>query len=169
MTVLVQEVTGDDIKPLIPLLLLAEESKSALQWSLNHMSDSVYRMDDDDRLVGAATMQWRNNPCELMELAIDEVQQGHGYGKLLVAWLLDEARRRGKQQMLVGTANSSINNIAFYQKCGFRMDHVRQDYFWYYRTPHYENNIQIRDMLVFRYDLDINNVQGSGRKSRMRR
>jgi hypothetical protein len=40
-----------------------------------------------------------------------------------------------------------------YQKCGFRLDHVRHDYFWYYRTPHFENGIQIRDMLVFRYDL----------------
>jgi hypothetical protein len=33
------------------------------------------------------------------------------------------------------------------------MDHIRQDYFWYYREPHYENGIQVRDMLVFRYDL----------------
>ena len=41
-----------------------------------------------------------------------------------------------------------------YQKVGFRMDHVRKDYFWYYREPIYENGIQIRDMLVFRYDLN---------------
>jgi hypothetical protein len=66
---------------------------------------------------------------------------------------VEEARRRGKQQVLVGTANSSISNIAFYQKCGFRMDHIRPDYFWYYDPPRYEHGLQIRDMLVFRYDL----------------
>ena len=33
------------------------------------------------------------------------------------------------------------------------MDQVRKDYFRYYREPVYENGIQIRDMLVFRYDL----------------
>jgi hypothetical protein len=33
------------------------------------------------------------------------------------------------------------------------MDHVRKDYFWYYREPIYEDGIQIRDMLMFRSDL----------------
>jgi uncharacterized protein (DUF427 family) len=34
------------------------------------------------------------------------------------------------------------------------MDHVRKDYFWYYREPRYENGIRIRDMIVFRHDLE---------------
>jgi GNAT superfamily N-acetyltransferase len=88
-----------------------------------------------------------------MELAIIPEEQGKGLGKAFVAWLLAEARRRCKREMLVGTANSSITNIAFYQKCGFRMDHIRRDYFRYYREPHYENGIRIQDMLVFRYKL----------------
>jgi hypothetical protein len=33
------------------------------------------------------------------------------------------------------------------------MDQIRKDYFWYYREPHYEDGIQVRDMLVFRYEL----------------
>lgn len=139
---------------MIPLLRQAEESESALRWSLAHLSDVVYRMEADGETVGAASIRWRDEPCELMELAIAPKRHGQGLGKQFIAWLLQEAGRRGKRQMLVGTANSSINNIAFYQKCGFRMDHVRQDYFRYYREPHYENGIQIRDMLVFRYDLE---------------
>ncbi len=99
-------------------------------------------------------MQWRADPCELVELAVAPERQGQGVGRAIVTWLLAEARRRGKRQMLVGTANSSIGNIAFYQKCGFRMDHVRKDYFWYYREPRYENGIRIRDMIVFRHDLE---------------
>jgi ribosomal protein S18 acetylase RimI-like enzyme len=110
-------------------------------------------MDDDNQLVGAATMRWRSDGCEIMELAIAPERQGQGLGKHLVAWLIAEARRRGKGEMLVGTANSSIDNIAFYQKCGFRMDQIRKDYFWYYREPHYEYGIQVRDMLVFRCEL----------------
>ena len=99
-------------------------------------------------------MQWRSDPCEIMELAVAPERHGQGIGRQIVAWLIDEARRRGKRAVLVGTANSSIGNMAFYQKTGFRMDHVRKDYFWYYREPIYENGIQIRDMLVFRYDLN---------------
>jgi len=149
----IREARPDEIEALIPILRQAEESERALRWSLANLSDAVYRMDAGDQLVGAATMQWRNDPCEIMELAIAAERQRQGFGKRLVAWLVDEARRRGKSAVLVGTANSSIDNIAFYQRCGFRMDQVRRDYFWYYREPHYENGIQIRDMLVFRYDL----------------
>jgi ribosomal protein S18 acetylase RimI-like enzyme len=110
-------------------------------------------MDDAGQMVGAATMQWRGDGCEMIELAIVPERHGQGLGKQLVAWLIEEARQRGKRQMLVGTANSSIDTIAFYQKCGFRMDQIRKDYFQYYGEPHYEDGIQVCDMLVFRYDL----------------
>ena len=150
----IREARADEIEALIPILRQAEESERALRWSLANLSDTVYRMDDGGELVGAATMHWRGDPCEIIELAIAPERQGQGLGRQFVRWLIDEARRRGKRRLLVGTANSSISNIAFYQKCGLRMDHVRHDYFRYYREPHYENGIQIRDLLVFRYDLD---------------
>jgi GNAT superfamily N-acetyltransferase len=153
LMILIRQAHPDEIESLIPLLLQAEESERALRWSLSNMVDAVYRAEQDGALVGAATMQWRGDPCEIMELAVAPERQGQGIGRRIVARLIDEARRRGKSAMLVGTANSSIGNIAFYQKAGFRMDHVRKDYFWYYRKPIYENGIQIRDMLVFRYDL----------------
>jgi predicted N-acetyltransferase YhbS len=57
-----------------------------------------------------------------MELAVAPKRHGQGIGRAIVAWLIEEARRRGKTAVLVGTANSSIGNIAFYQKVGFRMD-----------------------------------------------
>jgi GNAT superfamily N-acetyltransferase len=149
----IREAKTDEIESLIPLLLLAEESERALRWGLAHLVDTVYRMDDGGQLVGVATLRWRDDPCEIMELAVAPERQGQGLGKRFVAWLIDEARRRDKRQLLVGTANASIDNIAFYQKCGFRMDHVRKDYFWYYDEPPIEHGIPIRDMLVFRFDL----------------
>jgi GNAT superfamily N-acetyltransferase len=150
----IRQAHPDEIEQLIPILLQAEESESALRWGLKNLVDAVYHADEDGVLVGAATMQWRGDPCEIMELAVAPERHGRGIGRQIVAWLIDEARRRGKAAMLVGTANSSIGNVAFYQKVGFRMDSVRKDYFRYYRQPHYENGIQIRDMLVFRYDLN---------------
>jgi GNAT superfamily N-acetyltransferase len=153
MAITIREAQKKEIRDLIPLLLLAEPSEPALQWSLSHMSDVVYRMEVDGQAIGAATVRWRDDPCEIIELAIAEGHQRQGYGKQLVAWIVEEARRRGKHRLEVGTANSSIDNIAFYQHCGFRMDHVRRDYFWYYRKPIVENGIVARDLLVFSYDL----------------
>src|SRR5215208_5215758 len=131
----IREARDDEIEELIPILLQAEESEPGLRWGLANLVDAVYRADEGQTLVGAATMQWRNDPCEIMELAIAAERQRQGLGKRFVAWLIDEARRHGKTAVLVGTANASIDNVAFYQKCGFRMDHVRKDYFWYYRAP----------------------------------
>ena len=153
MSITIRQVTGDEVEALTPLLLLAEPSRSALRWSLGHLSDTVYRMDESGVLVGAATMRWRKAPCEIIELAIAPERQGQGLGKRFVQWLIDEGRRRGKAEMLVGTANSSIDNIVFYQKCGFRMYEVRRDYFWYHKKPLFEDGLQVRDMIVFRYDL----------------
>lgn len=162
MAIAIRQARDDELEVLIPILLLAEQSERALRWGLANLVDAVYRLDDGDRLVGAATIKWRSDPCEIMELAIAPEFQRQGLGKQFVAWLIQEAQARGKKQMLVGTANSSITNIVFYQKCGFRIDHVRQDYFWYLPNPIYENGIQIQDMLVFRFDL----VQGRLRRAR---
>jgi ribosomal protein S18 acetylase RimI-like enzyme len=153
MQLMIRAADPDEIEALIPILRQAEETERALRWSLANLSDMVYRLDVGGQLAGAATVQWRSDPCEIMELAIAPELHGQGLGKQLVAWLVEEAQRRGKRQMLVGTANSSIENIAFYQKCGFRMDQIRRDYFRYYHEPRYENGIQVRDMLVFSYNL----------------
>lgn len=152
--VTIREIQGPAIEEAIPVLLQAEASERALRWGLANLVDAVYRMDDESgRLVGAATVQWRGDPAEVIELAVDPQLHGRGLGRTLLRWVIDEARRRGKRELLVGTANSSIGNIAFYQKCGLRMDHVRKGYFGYYREPVYENGIRIQDMLMFRYDL----------------
>jgi GNAT superfamily N-acetyltransferase len=152
-SITVYEVHGADVSALIPLLLLAEESASALRWSLDHMADAVYRVDLDTALVGAVTMRWQGAAAEIVELGVAPTQQGRGLGRQIIAWLAAEARQRGKRHLLVGTGNSSLGTIAFYQKCGMRMDHVRPDYFRYYRHPVYEHGIQKRDLLVFRLDL----------------
>lgn len=153
MTISVKEVHPDQYERLFPLLLLAEPSEGALRWSLANLSDTVYEVLFDGEIIGAATLRWQSEPSEIVELAVAADRQGQGFGKQIVEWLIDEARRKGKQEMVVGTGNSSISNIVFYQRCGFRMDHVRKDYFWYYREPVFENGIRARDMLVFKYEI----------------
>jgi GNAT superfamily N-acetyltransferase len=125
MPIIISQVSPEDVAVLWPLLLLAEPSESALRWSLANLSDTAYRMDDGGEVVGAATVRWHKDPCEIIELAVTPERQGGGFGKQFIAWLLDEARRRGKSELLVGTSNASLGNIIFYQKCGFRMSGVR--------------------------------------------
>lgn len=153
MNVTITEVRGDDREPLVPLLVQAEPSERALRWSFERMSDAVYRMDVDGELAGAATMMWRREPCEITELAIDPKRHRQGLGRRFLDWLADEARRRGQTSIVVGTSSTSADNILFYQKCGFRLDDIRLDYFWYYDEPVLENGLVVRDMIVFRRTL----------------
>jgi N-acetylglutamate synthase-like GNAT family acetyltransferase len=153
MAITIREAEAHEIEGLIPILLQAEASEGALRWSLKNLSDTVYRLDEDGKLVGAATLRWNKEPVEIIELAIIENRHGQGLGKQMIDYLIAEARRRGKSELFVGTANTSIGNFLFYQKCGFRMDSIRKDYFWYHQPPDYENGLQVRDLLVFRYEL----------------
>ncbi len=61
----------------------------------------------------------------------------------------------GARTLLVGTANCSLDNIAFYQKCGFRMLAVKRGYFDYIQPPIVEHGIRMRDMIVFSYDVPV--------------
>lgn len=154
MTYKVREARRGETRELIPLLLLAEPSERALRWSLKNLSDAAYVLEDEEgRAAGAATVRWGREPCEIVELAVAPELQGRGLGKTFVAWVAEEARRRGKREIVVGTRSTSASNIVFYQKCGFRVSDVRRDYFWYYDEPVYENGVRVRDMIVLALDL----------------
>jgi len=146
MSISLRQVEADEVNALFPLLLLAEHPMSALRWSLNKLSDTVYRVEDAGQLVGATTMRWSSEPCEIVELAVEEHRHRKGFGGQIIDNLRVEGRRRGKQRMVVGTGNSSIGNIVFYKSGGFRMDHVRRDHFWYHHKPEIENGILLRDI-----------------------
>jgi len=146
-------VTRAEIDPLVPILLLAEPSEPSLRWSIRNLSDTVYGAYDGETPVAAATVRWASEEPEIVELAVAAERQGEGLGRVVVQWIVEEARRREKRAVVVGTANSSLGNLAFYQKCGFRMHEVRADYFWYYAEPVYEHGIRKRDLLMFRYAL----------------
>lgn len=149
----VVEVARGETESLLPILMLAEPSERALRWSLRNLSDTAYRVELDGTSVGAASVRWSDDPAEIVELAIVESWQGRGLGRRLIDWVIEEAKRRRVRALDVGTRNASIGNIAFYQRCGFRMHHVRPDYFTYYPAPVYENGIEVLDLLVFRYEL----------------
>jgi ribosomal protein S18 acetylase RimI-like enzyme len=88
---------------------------------------------------------------EIKNIAVREDRQGAGIGRQLLNFAVDEARRRGIQALEIGTGNSSLGQLALYQKCGFRVDRVEHDFFTRnYPEPIFENGIQCRDMIMLR-------------------
>lgn len=146
-------IESRDVKILLPLLIEAEENQSRTEEAIHHPANAAYLFSHEGVIVGAGVMHWNMDESELLYIQTSKEHRGKGYGKAAVAAMLDEARARGVKSVIVGTANTSLDNIAFYQKCGFRMDSIRKDFFDYLARPLYEHGIQMRDMIVFRYEV----------------
>ncbi|MEK5233718.1 GNAT family N-acetyltransferase [Lysinibacillus sp. FSL K6-0232] len=132
----------------LPQLLLADESEEAVQSYL--YQGILYEIQCGEHLVGVAlVMPKSKTTIELKNIAIVPQYQGKGIGKEVLRQLTDICQQQGYQMVLVGTANSSIDNIAFYQKAGFRMESIEKDFFSNYPKPIYENGIRALDMIFF--------------------
>jgi ribosomal protein S18 acetylase RimI-like enzyme len=136
---------------LVSVLHDADEDDERIRAVLLDERYTTYAAYVEEQLVGAVVMRWDEDANEIEYVAVDNACRGRGYGKAMMAQMLALAQQRGVRAVLVGTTNSSLENIAFYQKCGFRMDHVRRDYFAYIQPPIVQNGIAMRDMLVLRY------------------
>ena len=88
--------------------------------------------------------------AELRAVAVAEREQGQGIGTQLVAAVLAALAARGVQRVTVGTASSGVRQLAFYQRCGFRLSHVERDYFSAergYPPGLTEHGLPVRDMV----------------------
>ena len=92
---------------------------------------------------------------EIKNIAVDEKVQNKGYGKQLLEKSKSFGREKGYRTLMVGTGNSSLPVLFFYQKAGFRFRSVIRDFFIdNYREPIFENGLQCTDMLILDQPLD---------------
>jgi chromate reductase, NAD(P)H dehydrogenase (quinone) len=141
-------VHGRDAAALADLLKDAEEDQDRLEKALLDPASTVYRLDDGATAIGAAVVAWRETHHELRYIAVVEGRRGEGHGRALIERIVRELEDTGGT-LEVGTGNSSLDNIAFYQRVGFRMAVIRRDYFAYVDPGVEEFGIPLRDMVVF--------------------
>jgi hypothetical protein len=74
-----------------------------------------------------------------------------------LALVLADLRAGGVRRAIVGTGNSGIGQLAFYQKAGFRLWRIERDFFSPargYPEGIEENGIPLRDMVWL--DMELN-------------
>lgn len=129
-------------------LLLADESKAAVSTYIN--DGEMFSIWHEKELVGVVLFLFHpKKTIELKNIALRPAWRGKGMGKAVITRACEHYKREGFCKMRVGTANSSIGNLAFYQKAGFRMVEIRKDFFRHYPTPIFEDGIRAMDMVVF--------------------
>jgi len=139
--------------PYWDMLLLADPSEAAVQQYLE--DGKLYIAEWDDTVVGVYVLLRADGSLwALKNIAVTPEWQGKGVGKALIAAAISSARALGATSLEVGTGNSSIDQLAFYQKAGFRMVRIAKNYFTLnYDEPIFENGIQCRDMVILAMDL----------------
>ncbi|OAJ75313.1 acetyltransferase [Brevibacillus sp. SKDU10] len=135
------------------LLLLADPSERLVKEYVAR--GQCYIMEQDGRIIGAYVLiPTRPETVELVNVAVDEELHGKGYGKQLVLHAIESARLNHYKTIEIGTGNSSVVQLALYQKCGFRITHIDKDFFIrHYDEPIFENGIQCIDMVRLSQDL----------------
>nr|WP_202113255.1 GNAT family N-acetyltransferase [Paenibacillus sp. MMS18-CY102] len=129
------------------LLLQADPSEKLVKAYL--AAGQCYIAEHNNAIAGAyVLLPAHSGAVELMNIAIDERLQGQGLGKQLIHHAISEAKAGGYTSFEVGTGNSSVGQLVFYQKCGFRITGVDRDFFVRnYSEPLYENGLQVMDMI----------------------
>lgn len=149
---LIRKLNAEEQPPL-HLLLLADPSLSLVEAYLKRGQCFVAEV--ENCIIGVyVLLQMRPETVELVNIAVDENQQSKGIGKQLVYHAIQNARLLGAKTIEVGTGNSSVGQLALYQKCGFRITGIDRDFFIrHYSEEIVENGIKVVDMI--RLTLDI--------------
>ena len=135
----------------VPLLMLADDSDQQVRSYLQEGIPFVAQLDGHD-VCATLAIPTDLDTLELRAVAVDPRRQQQGVGKQMLALVPAGLESRGYARTTVGTGNSSIAQIAFYQKSGSRRWAIERDYF----TPEKgypdgleENGVPLRDMIWF--------------------
>ena len=149
---MIRKLRADERLPM-HLLLLADPSPKMVKEYITR--GECFVAECDKQIIGVyVLLPTRPEIVELVNVAVSEDQHGRGIGKQLVIDAIHTAKENGFKTIEIGTGNSSIGQLALYQKCGFRITGVDLDFFTrHYVEEIFENGILCRDMIRLSQDL----------------
>lgn len=135
------------------LLLLADPSKALVQRYLR--AGRTFALVGDAGPTAVIVLQ-KIAPAklEIKNIAVDPKFENHGLATRMLQYAICFASEGHYRQLLIGTGSTSFKQLYLYQKIGFRITHVKRDFFVEnYPQPIYENGLLLRDMLVLTLNL----------------
>ena len=139
-----------DQKRYLDLLLLANEQEDMVDRYLER--GTMYVLEDGGVKAECVVTDEGNGVLELKNIAVAPAEQGKGYGKAMVDFLI--RTYKGQYAVLqVGTGDNP-STIPFYEACGFYRHHLVKNFFTdHYDHPIYECGVQLVDMVYLQRPL----------------
>lgn len=149
-TILTQNQSNEPIP--YDLLLLADPDLSNIK---KYLADGQLYLakNEEGTLIGACVIQELDagESWEILNIAVEEGYHNQGIGQQIIQDIVVQARLQKITQLWVATANSSIGQLAFYQKCGFEMHSIVHNFFLEnYPEPIVENGIRAKHQVRLR-------------------
>ncbi|WP_215147787.1 GNAT family N-acetyltransferase [Exiguobacterium sp. s91] len=139
--------------PPMELLLAADPSQKLVESYVKR--GHCFIAESNDQWIGVyVLLPTRPQTIEIVNISVDESHQGQGIGKDLLRHAISTAKTLGYTTIEIGTGNSSIGQLALYQKCGFRIVEVDLNFFLrHYEEEIIENGIRCMDMIRLSQDI----------------
>jgi ribosomal protein S18 acetylase RimI-like enzyme len=152
MEVIIERLYDRSVAP-YDLLLMADPSRELVDDYLSRGECFIATILDE--IIGVfVLLRTKPDTVEIINIAVKEDWQGNGIGKKLILNAIRIAKDMNMKTIEIGTGNSSVFQLLLYQKCGFRIVGIDQDFFTrHYKEEIYENGIQCRDMIRLRIDI----------------
>jgi ribosomal protein S18 acetylase RimI-like enzyme len=148
--------SGPERERYLSLYLLADETEDLIRGYMQAGDLYLLRSESGETLGIVLATPFGDGEIELKSVAVDEPHQRQGIGKRMLTMVVDDLASKGVRRVVVGTGNSGIGQIAFYQKAGFRLWKIERDA----STPEHgysdgleENGIPLQDRVWFDRDL----------------
>ncbi|MGY3765119.1 GNAT family N-acetyltransferase [Vagococcus vulneris] len=137
------------------LLLEADPSVTSIEKYLR--KSKIYEAVQKDEIIGILTLTPRSiETIELTNISVSQKFENQGVGYSLLTHALNETKKKDYQEMLVATGTTSIKQLYFYQKYGFRFWKINSDYFTqHYSEKIFENGLLLRDQIVLKKTLAV--------------
>jgi len=128
------EITALDANDLDAMLAI-EQRAYAIPWTRGNLTDSLNdghvglacRL--DGQLMGYAFMMQVLDEMHLLNLTIDPLWQGRGWGRFLLEAVKTRARDLGCSQLLLEVRHGNTRALKLYRDSGFKQIGVRQRYY----------------------------------------
>lgn len=137
-------------KQYLDLLLIADEQEDMIDRYLER--GDMWVLDDRGVKAVCVVTDEVSGTLEIKNLAVVPHHQRQGYGKAMIAFVIEHYRDYCK--IIVGTGDSPMT-IPFYQSCGFKKVGLIKDFFTEnYDHPIIEDGILLKDMVILERSIE---------------
>ena len=99
-------------------------SEQTLRAVLNDSASRLYLLEEENRVVGMLTLGIYVSPTGskgwIEDVVVDDACRGRGYGRMLVAHAIEEARKAGVAQLMLTSNPLRVAANQLYQQMGFQ-------------------------------------------------